>query len=388
MKNKKSKKTTLVVSAILLAVLCFLGGNLFNKDSAQEKEDTTPSYIELRVGKKDILVSSTDGTKNRQMALLGNLQVSFTDANGNNSGWFRATEKTGTLTGNMNNFSFITEDGYEFQIIVDGTYVQAAVAKNDAYASISFTMNTHVKETSKENSTPSHAVGFDENSTKEETNKLRQEAAKDDNAVDVDEKGNVVGKQDKENSWTPDKAQDSVDKGEATIVPSESTGKGEESKDVITKDDEGYHLEEVRPESDPEEEEEKEEPKKEVVSETTTEDNSSKETPQPKPQPKPQPEEEVVEEVEEEIVEEEPKEEIVEEKPEEVKPNTYERVSVLISKGNVISAFSNNGGSGKLNLIVDSINGNVYTCHTKDGTVYTVIIENNMVKFNGETYTY
>lgn len=375
MKKKTNKKTTLVVSAILLAVFCFLGGNLFNKDSAQEK-DTTPAYIELRVGKKEILVSSTDGTKNRQKALVGNLEVSFTDANGNNSGWFRATEKSGTYNGTIDNFSFVTEDGYEFQIIVDGTYVQAAVEKEDAYASISFTMNTHSKETNKENSTPSHAVGFEEGTTEEERNELRQEVAKDDNAVDVDEKGNVVGKQDKENSWTPDKAQDSVDKGEATIVPSESTEEG--SDDVITKDDEGYHLEEVRPESDPEEEEEKEEPKEEVVSETAPENNSSEIAPA-EPQPAVKDDEEVkVEEPKEEVKPEEPKEE--------VKPNTYERVSVLISKGNVVSAFSNNGGSGKLNLIVDSINGNVYTCHTKDGAVYTVIIENGVVSFNGETY--
>lgn len=371
--KKTNKKTVLTVSAILLAVFCFFG-SLLNKDSAQEKGNATPSYIELRVGKKEILVSSTDGTKNRQKALVGNLEVSFTDANGNNSGWFRATEKSGTYNGTMNNFSFITEDGYEFQVIVDGTYVQAAVAKDGAFASISFTMNTHVKETGKENSTPSHAVGFDKEMTEEERNELREEVAKDDNAADVDEEGKVIGTQKPENIWTPDKAQDEVDKGEATIVPSESTEKGEEKKDVITKDDEGYHLEEVRPESDPKEEV-KEEPQKE---------EAKQETPQPKPQPEPQPEEEVVEEVEEEIVKEEPKEEV----KEEVKPNTYERVSVLISKGNVISAFSNNGGSGKLNLIVDSVNGNIYTCHTKDGAVYTVIIENNMVKFNGETYTY
>lgn len=367
MKKIKNKKVAMLLSVILVAVLCFFGGNLFTKkEIAEELERPTASYIELRAGQSSILVSSTDGTKNRQMALVGNLEVSFTDANGESSGWFRATEKSGTLEGDMNNFSYKTEDGYVFNVAVNGTNVQATVTKDGAWAAIAFTMNTHVKEISKENSTPSHAVGFDKNTTEEERNQIRQEAAKDDNAVDVDEKGNVVSIQKPGNIWTADKAQDSVNKGEATIVPSESTEKGKEEvkTDVITKDDEGYHLEEVRPESDPKEEK--------VETETTS---SSEKTTEPQP----------VVKQEEEKAEETPVE-TPEQPKEETKVNTYERVSILVSKGNVISAFSENGGAGKLNLIVDSIDGEVYTCHTKDGNTYVVIIKDGQVSFNGETY--
>lgn len=386
MKKLKNKKVAMLLSAIFLAVLCFVGTNLLKMkdESATDKAQGNPTYLELRVGKKEILVSSTDGTKNRQMALLGNLQVSFTDADGENSGWFRATEKNGIFEGDANNFSYKTEDGYNFFVTVEGTTVQATVTKDGAWAAITFTMNTHVKEAGKENSTPSSAVGFDKNLTEEEKNEIRQEVAKDNNATDVDENGAVVGIQKPENIWTADKAQDSVDKGEATIVPSKPTeeGKEEVKTDVITKDDEGYHLEEVRPESNPKPEPEtkKEEKKEEVKQETPSKESSKEESKAPiEPQP--------VVKQDEEKVEDTPVEQ-PEQPKQETKVNTYERVSILVSKGNVISAFSENGGSGKLNLIVDSIDGNVYTCHTKDGAAYTVTIENGVVSFNGETYAY
>lgn len=337
-------KLAIASAGILLLAIILL--------SVFQPEQQKDFFLELKTEKERIEVSSLDGDEARQEAILGNVIVAYY-SNDDDKQWQRATEKKGVISGSRDDFSFTTEDGFTFAVKVSGTTVEVVATKDVATSAISFEM-VEIAQGVEDNPTvlnskPALGVGFDSDISEEERNQIRQEAASDDNAVDVDENGNVIGIQQPENIWTADKAESLVAKGEGSII----TSSPEQPKDeVIYQDDNGdYHLNEVRPESNPDKD-------------SPSTDSSKKE--------------ETVEETVPPIKEEGP----------EIKTNTYERVSVLIERGNVVSAFSQNGGSGKLNLIVDSVSGTTYYCHDKNGSNYVITINNGIVSFNGEKYHY
>lgn len=340
-KNKKLLIGGVTGLLLLVVLFVFLRTNLQND-----------FFLELKLEKEQIEVSSLDGDKSRQEAILGNLIVAYY-SNDEERQWFRATEKEGVISGSRDNFSFTTEDEFTFVVKVSGTTVEVVVTKETATSAISFEIIEVAQGVSGDptvlNSKPALGVGFDSDTSEEERNQIRQEAASDDNAVDIDENGNVIGIQQPENIWAADKAESLVEKGEGSVITSSPEQPKEE---VIYQDSKGdYHLNEVRPESNPDKD-------------SPSTDSSQKE--------------ETVEEKVPPIKEEEP----------EIKTNTYERVSVLVERRNVISAFSQNGGSGKLNLIVDSVSGTTYYCHDKNGSNYVITVNSGIVSFNGETYHY
>ena len=350
-KTKKSMALVAVVAVALLATTLFSGLN-----KPEEVQETAKAWIELKTTKATIEVASTDGDLNRQQALVNNVEVRYTDANGTTGEWFR--EKEGTFEGTKDAFTFTLDTGFKYSVIVNGADVQVTVSKDTALATVGFKMVVVDTASNKDAtvSKPALMVGSNAES-EEEMAEIREEAAVSEREQDLGEKGEVVGIQKPENIHQP--TQETI---------KEVTEKVEKDGEI------DYVFTEKRPESDPVQEEAPKKEEKPVV-ETTTPSESETEEPVA---------EETVEEevVEETAPEETPKEEVIEE----TKLNTYERVSILISKGNVLSAFSHNGGNGKLNLIVDSIDGAVYHCHTKDGVSYDVTVHTANIEFNGEVY--
>lgn len=350
-KQKKAMALVAVVAVALLATTLFSGLN-----KPEEVQETAKAWIELRTKKATIEVASTDGDLNRQQALVNNVEVRYTDANGTTGEWFR--EKEGTFEGTKDAFTFTTDTGFKYSVVVNEADVQVTVSKDTALATVGFKMVVVDTASNKDAtvSKPALMVGSNAES-KEEMAEIREEAAVSEREQDLDKKGEVAGIQKPENIHQPN---------QETI---------EETVEKVEKDGEiDYVFTEQRPESDPVTEEKQEAPKKEEkpVVETTTPSESETEEP-------------VVEETVEEVVEETTPTE--EEPIVKTKLNTYERVSILVSKGNVLSAFSHNGGNGnKLNLIVDSIDGTVYHCHTKDGVSYDVTVHTANIELNGEVY--